>query len=34
MARALFDQPMNHGRRFFKKERAISKHSDSLLPGA
>jgi hypothetical protein len=29
VARALFDQIMNHGRRLFKKERAINKHSNS-----
>ncbi len=34
MARALFDQLMNHGRRLFKKETAISKHSNSLSPSA
>ena len=34
MARALFDQLMNHGRRLFKKERAISKDSNSLSPSA
>jgi hypothetical protein len=34
VASALFDQLMNHGRRLFKKERAISKHSKSLSPSA
>jgi hypothetical protein len=34
VARALFDQLMNHGRRLFKKERAISKDSNSLSPSA
>ncbi len=34
VVRALFDQPMNHGRRLFKKEIAISKHSNSLSPSA
>jgi hypothetical protein len=34
VARALFDQLMNHGRRLFKKEKAISKHSNSLSPSA
>jgi len=34
VARALFDQLMNHGRRLFKKERTMSKHSNSLSPSA
>ena len=32
VAGALFDQLMNNGRRLFKKERAMSKHINSLSP--